>query len=882
MTHWTPSARQELEHYFGRIRPGLEAGGADATEVIEDLRRHVEQEAAASPLAVVTEEDVRRLLARIGAPEPVAPGPEPTRPAAAITSTATEKVGPKASWWLLVLGVVLPTLTLIVELGTGMCAGAFFDPVPTPWHLFLVVLVPGMNLWTWWAIRQGRHGQRARLGWANGIVLGVCTFYALLFLPLLLPGVFALIFYGFGLLPWTPTLTLVATVGLRRRLRALTPTRPAGPLPGLAPGLAIGLLALALADAPVWLTRYGLHLAASEDSRRQARGLRWLRAAANDEVLLRACYGRTRAAANMDVVGWIFSGGEDVSADKARELYYRVTGRAFNSVPAPAVRTGRGRFADLDEWTWDADQGGERVGGRLKGLTLQGSRLDAVVDAPAATAYYEWTLEFKNDARGAREARAQVLLPPGGVVSRLTLWVNGEEREAAFAGRSRVREAYQRVAIRQRRDPVLVTTAGPDRVLVQCFPVPPDGGTMKVRLGMTAPLVLPRAEEGLLLWPCFLERNFTVPEQTAHSLWVEAQTALVVAGTALRAETPKPGLYAVRGLLDDRALADPTHAVRVPRERAPRVAWTQDTRSPVPRIIRQTIADTAAVERPTRVVVVVDGSRGMQPHLGLLADTLGQLPAGVELALVLATDVASREPMDDVSADPARQRAVIEGLRRLRLVGGQDNLPALVRAWDLAAEKDGSVILWIHGPQPVLLASGEALRQRYDRRPNGPRILELQTEAGPDRVIEQLDGVTRLNAVPRLGPLAEDLRRIVAGWEGGVREVTVLREPVPGDGLASGESGHETSLHLARLWAHGEITRLRAQRQVDAAVELAARYQLVTPVSGAVVLETQAQYEATGLEPVDPATVPAIPEPSTWLLLALGLAGILARFRRTR
>jgi hypothetical protein len=71
------------------------------------------------------------------------------------------------------------------------------------------------------------------------------------------------------------------------------------------------------------------------------------------------------------------------------------------------------------------------------------------------------------------------------------LWVNGEEREAAFAGRSQTREAYQKVAIQQRRDPVLVTTAGPDRVQMQCFPVPPNGGLMKIRIGITAPKHVP-------------------------------------------------------------------------------------------------------------------------------------------------------------------------------------------------------------------------------------------------------------------------------------------------------------------------------------------------------------------------------------------------------
>jgi hypothetical protein len=92
------------------------------------------------------------------------------------------------------------------------------------------------------------------------------------------------------------------------------------------------------------------------------------------------------------------------------------------------------------------------------------------VDADGGVGYMEWTLIFRNDSDRQREARAEVQLPPGGVVSRLTLWVNGEEREAAFAGRGQVREAYQKVAIQQRRDPVLVTTAGRDRVLDPMLP----------------------------------------------------------------------------------------------------------------------------------------------------------------------------------------------------------------------------------------------------------------------------------------------------------------------------------------------------------------------------------------------------------------------------
>jgi hypothetical protein len=70
------------------------------------------------------------------------------------------------------------------------------------------------------------------------------------------------------------------------------------------------------------------------------------------------------------------------------------------------------------------------------------------------------------------------------------------------------------------------------------------------------------------------------------------------------------------------------------------------------------------------------------------------------------------------------------------------------------------------------------------------------------------------------------------------------------------------------------VLRLITVRQREAAVELARRYQLVTPVSGAVVLETRAQFEQAGLQAVDSNSVPSVPEPGVIILLLAG-AGIL-------
>lgn len=90
------------------------------------------------------------------------------------------------------------------------------------------------------------------------------------------------------------------------------------------------------------------------------------------------------------------------------------------------------------------------------------------------------------------------------------------------------------------------------------------------------------------------------------------------------------------------------------------------------------------------------------------------------------------------------------------------------------------------------------------------------------------------------------------------------------------------SQHVTRLWARDEVRRLIKQRRQPAAAELAGKSQLVTPVSGAVVLENLTQFTEHGLTPVDPQTVPSVPEPGTWALLGLGAAVLGRRAWRRR
>ena len=685
MIEWTESAKRTLDAFCARSKAVLAGTGADADEVSDDLRRHVEEEVLAARLSVVTEEDVRRILARVGDPGPATGGQTcaAETPAPASASVRPEKIRP--GFWILFFTVILPTITIGFELVTAMSSAVLFDPFPTWANVVMAILVPAVNFRIWRAARARDPRYAKVLGWLNGAACGVCLFYAILYVPFIPFAGLALIFFGAGLIALAPLFACITTPWLRSIYqKRLADIRLPGGLLGGAAAMAI-LVALQL---PTALTYYGLARAASDDPGTRSHGVKVLRNFGNADLILRAAYGFLRREPELDLVRWIATGGENIGSEQARVTYYRVTGNPFNAVPPPMFYTRAGRWSLLEEdFTWDDARGGDVVAGQMKGLSLMSSRMDALAEPDAAIVYCEWTLEFKNVSARQREARAQVALPPGGVVSRVTLWINGEEREAAFGGRSQVREAYQEVAVAQQRDPILVTTCGPDRVMVQCFPVPRNGGVMKVKLGVTTPLLMDSAERGRFIWPRFLERNFAIGADLKHSLWIESSGAL--ANEKGEAAKPANGgkSFALLQTTSDTEFNEKIAAVTVQRTAEIREVWTPAEESG--QQIRQTLR-TASAKPVKRLIVVLDGSNGLQPVAGEVAEALSHVAGDIEMSVLVAAD--SVVNLTGISPKPGAQglKEFRERLPGVSFRGGQDNLPALEVAWDLAsAVEDG-------------------------------------------------------------------------------------------------------------------------------------------------------------------------------------------------
>ena len=760
---------------------------------------------------------------------------------------------------LLLFGVALPLGALGTELTMHWAAQFFFDPVPTFLHALLIAFVAAANAWGWFIVSRQKTSQLRWTARANGIAIGVATFYSVLFLPLLPLGTIGILYFGLGGLVWAPLASLIVALRLRVHLRRAASENSTALR--FWPGIVIGLVALIALDLPSSLTRVGALMAVADTADTRARGLGLLRTVGSRSALLRMCYVRSGSAT--DMLSFLINLKRPIHTEEARSLYYRVTGHAFNSEDPPAEITHRDRLFGWGET--DFDQGLDAVGGRVTDLWLASSRLDGSVSGDAALGYLEWTMVYHNASLMQREARAQIALPPGAVVSRVTLWINGEEREAAFAGRAQVRQAYEAV-VRRSRDPVLVTSAGADRISLQLFPVPPQGD-MKVRLGMTVPLALSETREGMLRLPYFHERNFDVRKELRHAVWIESKSKLHSA-LALTVDSAT-GVF--RADIEDARLASNDASIITARTQQSE-AWSPDMRS-AGHVVRQVISDDS-VRRPGRLVLVVDGSRSMREVAGAIAKNLAAMPADMNVRLIFAHDERERSaPVASLSAaEAAKQIAAFD------YAGGNDNTVALVRGLDLAFEQPDSVLMWIHGPQPYQLETPENLLQRLERGPKLNRFYDLQVVPGPNFVAGKVDGLLSIDTLH-----TDDVPRIVSAWRTGSSLATVRRERLETSATAL-PSIERTSDHLVRLWANDEVIRLMLSKEDHhaEAIALAQQYQLVTPVSGAVVLETRQQYDAAGLEPVPAGTVPSIPEPEEWALIIVAFAVFAAYVYRRR
>jgi hypothetical protein len=737
--------------------------------------------------------------------------------------------------WVVVtlMGVIVPMVAWIFEFSSHPFGDMFFDPMPTVGHMLLIAAVPVLNLWMLTV-----HTRRLPLSrfhnMAMGLVLATTAFYSLLFLPLSFLGLVCVLFWGLGLLVLSPQLAFLSALFIRYK----TVRCHGGPMPwrGFWVGATVATVVLLAAHLPTIGTRVAMITAANGAVDQRATALDYLRGYGSQEAMLEACY--VRGAWGTDIVGVLLELRGEVDCDTARQIYYRTTGSPFNSVPPPD------RPGLRDDW--DAELGTATTGGVVKGLSLAESRMEGVVADHGLTAYYEWDMVFQNQHALAREARMQMRLPDGGVVSRVTLWIDGVPQEARFGGRDQTREAYE-VVVSQQRDPLLVTTDGPNRVLVQCFPVP-SRGEMRIRLGFSVPVHSEgTSTDGTLELPRMLERNFRLADGLDHRLKLGSRAPI-----ESLVEHLKVGEEGLVGVLVDEELSAGLAVAKVKR------AQTAIERLQSHEVTAELVE--TKIEKPKQLVFVIDRSEGMAKYGSQLL-ALEQIPEGTEFVLIEAGDMVEY-PLERefIPTNKKNLSRFIKAVGWMKFRGGTDSVPALLEALE---RYPGVDVVWIHTAQSVLLAPPEPLLVKLGG--SGSRLHSVQLGTGADKLVEALGNDILEHS---------DLRRLFSYWG----DETIWSLKLSGRELETA-SDEGSGGHLVRLWVADEVRRLTGESSEEATAKAIA-FRLVTPLTGAVVLESEEQYDEAGLDPGEGA-IPTVPEPEVWLLLIVVFL-VLAGCRKKR
>ncbi|HEX3249826.1 MAG TPA: hypothetical protein VHS05_10395 [Pyrinomonadaceae bacterium] len=759
----------------------------------------------------------------------------------------------------LVAGVILPAIAITVEATTNVCAHMFFDPIPTHWHLLLVILVPLTQLQVWMALRRNDPSRLGIAAVANALSIGVSLFYSFIYLPLI-PFAALTLLIALGVLPLSPFFALVTALIMRKQLKRLAATGTHSSFlfrtRGLFAVLAFVAVFFAALELPPAITRYGLQMATSSSDQERSDGIRFLRKYGSRDYLLRRCYDeRSRS---LFVLGEFFSSENSVKADEARDIYYRVTGDTFDASPAP--QSVNGRVILQNDVETDRSSDGTKISGILRGLSLTSSNISGSVDADGGVGQLNWAFEVENSFYNEKEVRAEIQLPPGAVVSSLTQSYGGVEREAEFTGRSPEIRGAQNYGDRSTR--VLVSTAGRDRILVQAFPVTGYHSSTKINIGITVPLVLQSKDQARLVLPHFTARNFHISRNPKHWILIDS-THPLSSDLGIVHATPRPYNkgYQLLGEISDVDLMRPESALRLSRNDNDHGIWSPNPFEMDGSIVKQSLeARTPAHLR--RVVVVVDTSASMGQWQYQIMTALRALPADMDVQLILAdSDWRYETNRENVYANGID--AVTKLLASTQFVGGADNAPALGRAWDLATATPGNnAIVWIHGPQRVALESVKPLIERWEERFYGPSLYSVQTSVGSDEIEKKLDGIAEVKSVVRLGALQTDLERLFQQLSGRIPTYEFVRSVKhPNQNLDL--EGIETSDQLARLWANDEVQRILSARDNslrEAATMLALRYKLVTPASGAVIQDSHGDFDSSNLESPRVATFSSVDE----------------------
>ncbi len=731
--------------------------------------------------------------------------------------------------FVLVFGLVLPALA--ISCATTMNITSFCGVLLRHWvetliqFLFLIAIPFGLA-YAWTKVKAGDLRRTRLVGHAIGVSCGSALLAAIVTSALAVKGNLnsgeSGIHIGIAiLLAFVSWSAFAASLSVGRKYRNWWPTKGArrSATVYMLLGAGISMLALTASEARSACIRIAEKLVIGGNQQQRTQGLNFLQALGDaSELSLKIDCSTSRA---MDVSGLFLN----LKNEDYRKLYFLTTGQPFR-----LDLQSSSDFAALP----DELLGTQVIGDKIANLAMHRSLISGTIHPESLTSTIDWTFVFKNTGTDAKEARTEIGLPKDAVISEMVLWINDVPKRATIASSEVAAQAYQTI-VAGRRDPALVTDLGNGRVLVQCYPVPAQS-EVRIKISMKSSMKLDKAGEAIVSLPSILKSNFEVEGE--HRVNLRADRKLMLELDNVRQVVANNGLHLVTGTMKSGNRSKESIEVRVKRDNLLAPVAIKDPFDSRGFIVQQYVPTVA--KKPDHLVVVVDGSQAVAAHKLEIIKELEKIPASIPTSLI----VASKDYKEDLKF--ASLGEAIKEMKDIKFVGGQENLGAVIQGAELAGETEGGALLWIHGPQPALD------KELYIIAPYlvKPSFFQLSIEDNVTDVNEMFRAhqeIGPFTSVARNSTFEKDLSRFLNKWQADGVDFT-LKYARTYTTPALIDNSVYVQDEISRLFVAQKVRELVSQGRRGEASDLAIRYQIVTPVTSAVVLEKSSDYVRFGLQ----------------------------------
>lgn len=717
---------------------------------------------------------------------------------------------------VMTLGVIIPTL--LMSAASVTCADRITrmmlkQPLETTVELGLAVLIPFANLHIWRALSKDDRRSAKRRGILNGMAIGTAGIIAAIAwtaVGLNYPSVDEIngnpnpgAFTSIAIIASLACLTSIYLANQMRLSREVRSSQIRTMMYSLI-GVIFSSILFVGAEAKSVCIRVAEYMSTSESANERKAGLDFLRQINPERDLMMEC-----ADARTAGIPGLFIRIEPTTQ---RQIYFAVTGKPYRD----------DKSANFSSMPDDYLQK-HVVGAPVSGLFLVRSAMNGSVNPDSLSSTVNWTFVFKNRTYQPQEARAEIGLPEGAVISQMTLWPGGEPRNAHFNASGAAARAYNSSVVAGHDAPAIVTDLGRGRTLLHCYPVPAQG-EMKIRLAVTVPLKLHTLTEASLSLPRFIDNNFAI--QAENQLSMRSPEGLTTNLKDARTTTSPDGDRLLIGKMKEEDLSGSGLSIQVARKPSSAAIAIRD---PFVRDLCYIIQSIKKVEAPppSQLVVVVDGSQSVKAHSKEIQAALSKLPKNIQTSIILASDQSGDVP------EPLPLQDGMKRLNSINLTGGQDNLQSVVKAAELAGQAKGGSVLWVHGPQPSFNNEIYIMAPYVSR----PKFYELALDNGvmdANEFFKNHREIGPIMPIARSSNVQEDLNRFIAKWQPGGTDFQVdyaIRTDYKGPVANASQSAE-----IAALVANSEVQKMLHEGKLRTAAATAVSHHIVSSVSLASVL----------------------------------------------